>query len=351
VTDLKEITKILIKRGKARGKPVAISLFKDRVPEEYEPLDGEPCSIVYEAMDNGRKVYFNADHYDCLVGVHHAGMIPGTQAITAGEYLSKTSNFFTYEGAARVKAGGLVLPPGMVTAIGAAPLDEVPEGVDVDWIVAVTNPHNANFMVGGRMAQEGVKPTCSFGNSLCEELFATPWHIRNNMVVGGDFGGRMHNKLKQDQLFVIIPMEFVDYIPCTLVDARVDVKASRTMTKPAHSPYWAKQERLAQKKKDRQAAGKSETAAVDDTNDAEGIDDVADTGDAEVAPEVTFSMPWADDAMAIIKKVPPEMMEMIVTNSENFAEENGYKAVSRKSIDEQMKALGMDLEEMLAMVE
>ncbi len=349
MTDLKEITKMLIKRGKARGKPVAITLFEDSVPAEYEPFDGEPCAIVHEAMDNGRKVYFDANHYDCLVGMHHSGIIPGTQAITAGEYLSKTSNFFTYQGGARLKAGGLVLPRGMVKAIGAAPLDEVPDGVAVNWIVAVANPHNANFMVGGRMAQEGIKPTCSFGNSLCEELFATPWHLRNNMVIGGDFGGRMHNKLKQDQLFVLIPIEFVDYIPCTLVDARVDVKASRSMTKPAHSPYWAKQERLEQKKKERAEAGEPE-APVEEI-----AEDVADTEDAGEAPEglsdVTFSMPWADDAMAIIKKVPPEMMEMIVTNSENFAEENGYEAVSRKSIDEQMKALGMDLEEMLAMVE
>ena len=213
MTDLKETTKILKKRGKARGNPVAISLFKDSVPAEYEAVSGEPCAIVHEAMDNGRKVYFDANHYDCLVGVHHAGMVPGTQAVTAGEYLSKTSNFFTYDGAAGLKSSGLVLPQGMVKAIGAAPLDEVPEGVDVDWIVVVCNPHNANFVVSGRLAREGVKPTCSFANSLCEDLFAAPWHLRNNMVIGGDFGGRMHNKLKQDQLFVIIPMEFADYIP------------------------------------------------------------------------------------------------------------------------------------------
>jgi uncharacterized protein (DUF169 family) len=348
LTDLKEITKILIKRGKARGKPVAISLFEDSVPEGYEPLDGEPCAIVQEAMDNGRKVYFDADHYDCLVGMHHSGIIPGTQAITAGEYLSKTSNFFTYEGAARLKAGGLVLPQGMVKAIGAAPLDEVPNGVDVNWIVVVCNPHNANFVAGGRMAREGIKPTCSFGNSLCEELFAVPWHLRNNMVVGGDFGGRMHNKMKQDQLFVIIPIEFADYIPYTLVDARVNVKASRSMTKPAHSPYWVKQEQLAQKKKERAEAGEQGTVVEEDTADIEDTEDTELTGEAA---EVTFSMPWADDAMKIIKKVPPEMMEMIVGNSENFAEEKGYEEVSRKSIDEQMKALGMDLEEMLAMVE
>ena len=142
--DLKTVSDILVNKGKVRGKPVAISLFKDSIPQGYEPIASEPCTIIHYAMDEGKKVYFDAEHYDCLVGVHHAGMIPGKQEIVSGEYLSTTSSFFSYEGAARLKSGTRNLPPGMVKAIGAAPLDQVPEGVQVDWIVVVCNPHNAN---------------------------------------------------------------------------------------------------------------------------------------------------------------------------------------------------------------
>ena len=74
----------------------------------------------------------------------------------SGEYLSTTSSFFTYEGAARLKSGMVNLPPGMVKAIGAAPLDAVPEGVQVDWIVVVANPHNANQIAGCRVVQDGI---------------------------------------------------------------------------------------------------------------------------------------------------------------------------------------------------
>ena len=144
--DLKEVNTLLIKRGKVRGKPIGISLFRDEIPEGYEPIQDVPCSIVRYARDEGKKVYFDADHHDCLVGVHHAGIVPGKREIVSGEYLSLTSSFFTYDGAAKLKASTPVLPTGMVKAIGAAPLDEIPEGVKVDWIIVVCDPQHANMI-------------------------------------------------------------------------------------------------------------------------------------------------------------------------------------------------------------
>ncbi len=323
--DLKELCQILETKAKLRGKPVAISLFRDKVPAGYEPIQDTPCTIMRYAMDEGKKVYFDAEHHDCYVGVHHAGIVPGKKEIVSGDYLSKTSAFFTDEGAARLKAGTYSLPPGMVTAIGAAPLDEVPEGVQVDWIVVVGNPHVACTLGGCRLCQDGVQPYGTFGTSLCGELFSVPWYIKNVMVVGGDFGGRMHNRIKQDQLFIIIPMQFAHMISNIMCNIKVDVKASREMTKPPHSSFW--------KKKDKAAAQKEPV----EQERAEG-------------EEPEFTMPWEAEAQAMLKKVPVEMLEMIVGNSEQYAKENNYKEVSMKSIREQMEKMGMDLDEMLAMV-
>ena len=321
MVDLKALSDMMVNKAKVRGKPVAISLFRDAIPAGYEPIQDTPCAIMRYAMDEGKKVYFDADHHDCYVGVHHAGIVPGKKEIVAGDYLSKTSAFFSEEGAARLKAGTYALPPGMVKAIGAAPLDAVPEGVQVDWIVVVSNPHNACILGGCRMCQDGVQPYATFGTSLCGELFAVPWYIRNVMVVGGDFGGRMHNRIKQDQLFIIIPMEFAHMIPNILLNIKVDVKASREMTKPPHSAFW--------RKKDKSVF--SEEPAVQE-----------EAGEAPV-----FSMPWDAESQAMIKKVPVEMLEMIVGNSEQYAKENGYAEVSMKSMREQMQKLGMDLDEMM----
>jgi len=323
MTDYKALTDILITKGKVRGKPVAISLFKDSIPEGYEPIQDTPCSIIHHAMDEGRKVYFDADHHDCLVGVHHAGIVPGKQEIVNGEYLSKTSTFFTYEGAARLKSGSFVLPPGMIKAIGAAPLDEVPEGVVVDWVVAVCNPHNANNIAGCRTCKEGILPHAEIANSLCAALFATPWHVKNVVFTTGDFGGRMHNRMKQDQVFVIVPDQFLHYIPLLLNDMKVDVKESRKMTKPGHSSFW-------QEEGGEKGDKASKPAAVE-------------TGEASA---VTFTMEWDNEAREMMKKVPEGIMEMAIGNSEEFARQKGYPKVSKKSIQELMESLGMNLDDM-----
>jgi uncharacterized protein (DUF169 family) len=321
MTDLKLISELLIKKGKVRGKPVAISLFRDTIPEGYEPIDGEPCTLIRNAMDEGKKVYFDAEHHDCLVGACHAGMVPGKKEIMSGEYLSTTSSFFTYEGAARLKSGTRNLPPGMVKAIGAAPLDEVPEGVTIDWVVVVCNAHNANLISGCRVIQDGITPHGGFGSSLCGELFSTPWYEKNVVITFGDYGGRMYNRLKQDQLFVIIPIEFVDALPKLLGDFTLDAKATLAFTKPPDSKFWKKYS------KDKQKDG--------------------DTGGAGKPSAPAFTMEWDKEAREILRKVPEGIIDFVVENSESFAQNKGYARVTRNSLAEQMEEMGMDIEEML----
>jgi len=324
MTDFKTITDILIKKGKVRGKPVGISFFRDSIPEGYQPIQDTPCSIIRYAMDEGKRVYFDKDHHDCLVGVHHAGITPGNREIANGEYLSKSSSFFSFEGAARLKAGSFALPPGMVSAIGAAPLDEVPEGVTVDWVVAVCNPHNANNIACCKTCQDGILPYTEVGTSLCGALFATPWHVKNIVVTFGDFGGRMHNRIKQDQLFVIVPTVFLDYLPRLFQDMKVDVKTSRKMTKPPHSSFWQKEK----KKKEKE----EKESAMEEQADLSSI---------------SFTMEWDDEAKELMRKVPEGIVEMAVSNAEEFAREKGYKKVSKKSIQELMEKLGMNLDDMI----
>jgi len=54
---------------------VAVSLFKDRILKVTSPFRIPLCHHPL-CMDEGKKVYFDADHHDCLVGVHHASIVP-----------------------------------------------------------------------------------------------------------------------------------------------------------------------------------------------------------------------------------------------------------------------------------
>ena len=48
--DLKAISEILIKKGKVRGKPVAITLFKEPPPDDYEAINEEPIESNLKAF-------------------------------------------------------------------------------------------------------------------------------------------------------------------------------------------------------------------------------------------------------------------------------------------------------------
>ena len=58
-------------------------------------------------------------------------------------------------------------------------------------------------------------------------------------------------------------------------------------------------------------------------------------------------MEWDNEAKEMMKKVPEGIVEMAVTNAEEFAREKGYKKVSPKSIRELMEKLGMNLDDMM----
>ena len=53
------------------------------------------------------------------------------------------------------------------------------------------------------------------------------------------------------------------------------------------------------------------------------------------------------EAKELMKKVPEGIVETVVNNAEEFAKEKGYAKVSKKSIQELMETLGMNLDDMM----
>ena len=206
--DLKELSDSLA--GKVRGNPVAISLFKEEIPKPYEQKKVVPCSIVRHAMDKGEIVSFDKHHHDCTTGVYTAGVHEGTDEIRNGQYLAQNIPAYTDVGAEKIKTGEYVLPQKTVIGIGAAPLSEVPDGIFVDWIVVVCTPHWANFIGGARTVLDGTPPRGAAGSSFCSDLFATPWHDGNVVITPGDLGGRMNNRLKPEEMVVVVPNEYLE---------------------------------------------------------------------------------------------------------------------------------------------
>ena len=131
----------------------------------------------------------------------------------------------------------------------------------------------------------------------------------------------MFNRVKQDELFVVIPIAYVDNLPKLLVDIQIDTKANLGFTKPPNSKFWKKFDKDGKKNKQE--------------------------GETEQPSASAFTMEWDDEAKAILKKVPEGIVDFVVENAETFAQKMGYGEVSRKSLDEQMQEMGMDLDDML----
>ena len=315
MVDFKELSDSL--DGKVRGYPVAISLFIDEIPKLYEQKKVVPCSIVRHAMDKGEIVSFDKHHHDCTTGVYTAGVHEGTDEIRSGQYLAQNIPAYTDVGAEKIKTGEYVLPQKTVVGIGAAPLSEVPDGIFVDWIVVVCTPHWANFIGGARTVLDGTPPRGAAGSSFCSDLFATPWHDGNVVITPGDLGGRMNNRLKPEEMFVVVPNEYLESL-LNIMTSTPDARAVLEATKPEESDYWKKRDRA------KRAKEKIDQRIEEDSFDSK------------------VSMSWSEGAKAMIAKAPSGIIEMAINNVEDFARDNGIDAINEDVVIDQMKSVGMD---------
>lgn len=309
--------------GNVRGHPVGITLFSDAIPASYAARKAVPCAIVRLAMDDGEICYIDGAHHDCITGVFTAGLHEGTEEVRTGGYLAKNIPAMSALAAARGKAGRNVLPPGMLKAIGAAPLHRIPEGVAVDWIVAVCTPQWANWIASARSVIDGTPPDAAAGTSFCSELFAVPWHTDNVVMTPGDMGGRMNNKLKPEEMFVIVPVKYADSLLEIVTDSlqNIDARATLDATKPADSPYWEKRQRAADK---------------------------AQAQEAGATPLLNFTLDWDEEAEALIRATPAGIIDVAITTVEDYARDHGHDRITRGVLEAQMKSIGMDPASFLA---
>jgi uncharacterized protein (DUF169 family) len=232
--DLNYLNDILVNRMRVKRQPVAITYVKGEPPEGYESADIVACQIVRKA-EEGQRVYVDAQHHDCWVGQYHLGLNPNADAfITEGEYLTMAQGFFTEQGARCNKQQSYSLPVGTVTALAAAPLNQVPDGVPVDLLICVCNAQQAMQIAGAASVREGTFPHGELGASACSSIFAAPWHTKNSVFALGDGGGRAFNKLGMGELFVSIPRHHFRYVIELVENFRIDPKKMREVIMPSH---------------------------------------------------------------------------------------------------------------------
>ena len=306
-----------VMEGKVRGRPVAISRFLEDPPAGFNGLKVDPCQILRHAMDDGKRVYFDREHQDCLHGAYITGVHPGNEQIRSGRLLTDYIPVYEMDAAYQFNSGEYILPQGTVKGFCAAPLDDLPDNFDVEWVVLVCSPAVAALAGAARAVKDGTRPDTAAGNSFCTDLFVTPMLNDNVIVTTGDMGGRMNNKLRESELFVIVPVAWADNLVGILGDTP-DVKGIYEATRPQDSPYWERQK------------AKADRAAGSD-----------DSRRAREKYGLEVSMPWNDDALEAINKAPKFVRKMAVGNVEDFAEENGESRITLAVVKAQAESVGM----------
>lgn len=312
--------------GKIRGNPVAISLFHESIPPEYTGMKVDPCQILRHAMDDGKTVYFDRTHQDCLHGAYITGVHEGTEQIRSGRLLTDYLPAYELNAAYQFNSGRYILPQGAIVGAGAAPLDRVPPGIRIDSIVVVCTPFWAAQIAAVRSVEDGVQPSAAAGSSFCSDMFATPWYEENVVLTPGDMGGRMNNKLKPEEMFVVIPARWANNL-VKLLGGPLDVKGIYEATRPPESIYWLRK------------AKKSERAA--DLQDKASPDRESSARVAKEKYGLLISMPWDEEALATIARAPKFVRKFAVSNVEDFAEEKSYPLVTAAVVKEQAESVGM----------
>ncbi|MEM7800019.1 MAG: DUF169 domain-containing protein [Chloroflexota bacterium] len=233
--DLKYLNDILVNKMRVKRQPVAITFCADGPPAGYESASVVACAIVRLA-EEGRAVYVDVNHHDCWVGQYHLGLLDEpSEFITSGEYLTMAQGFFTEQGARCNKQQSYSLPKGTITALAAAPLDQVPDGVHVDLVVSICNSQQAMQIAGACSVREGTFPHGELGPSACSSIFAAPWHTQNSVFALGDGGGRAFNKVGQGEMFVSIPRHHFKYVIELIENFRINPKKMREVIMPSYS--------------------------------------------------------------------------------------------------------------------
>ncbi len=266
-------------------------------------------------MDDDRAVFFDREHQDCLHGAYITGVHPGNEQIRSGKLLTDYIPVYNEGAAYTFNSGEYILPQGEVDGFCAAPLDAVPDSMTPEWIVLVCTPSIAALAGAARAVKDGTRPETAAGNSFCSDLFVTPLLSENVIVTTGDMGGRMNNRLREGEMFVIIPVRWADSL-IQLLGEVPDVKGIYEATRPPESEYWVRKQNKAQ----------NADPALQEARDTYGLE---------------ISLPWDEDALREICRAPGFVRSMAVGNVETFAEEQGADRVTLALVKAQAESVGM----------
>ena len=190
---------------------VAIS-FSTEAPEGVEQIKGEMrlCQMLDIVRFDGDVFHTTSCNHKCDGGSGSCGMKEMNEKVKTGEFLCKMGLFGSNRAARRFINSNPRIEAGTVKIVSFSPLEKVT--FDPDVVVIICNAKQGMLIAEAFAYESGKRTLGMTGPPICSSIVAAPFLTGEVTYSFGDHGARNYMKIKDDEVFIGIPVELLTCI-------------------------------------------------------------------------------------------------------------------------------------------
>jgi uncharacterized protein (DUF169 family) len=206
-----ELSARMTKRLGLESFPIAISFSID-APEGVEQMRDRArlCQMLDRVRFDGKSFYTVSECHECDGGANSCGLRMMSESRKTGEFLVKLGLFGSKRAARRFLSSNPRIESGTVQVVSFSPLDKAQFEPDV--VVLVCNAKQAMQIAEASAYESGKRITGLTGPPICSAVVAAPFLTGEVIYSLGDAGARKYMKLKDEDMFIGLPVELLSGI-------------------------------------------------------------------------------------------------------------------------------------------
>ena len=194
------------------NSPIAIS-FSAEPPQGLGEMKGAMrlCQMLDTVRLDGESFYTTSKNHQCDGGATSCGLRERNERSKTGEFLYKELGLFGSKRAARrfINSNPRI-ESGTVNVISFSPLEKA--GFEPDVVVLVCNAKQGMRIAEAYAFESGERATGMTGPPICSAIVAAPFLTGEVVYSLGDNGVRRYMKIRDEEIFVGIPVELLSEI-------------------------------------------------------------------------------------------------------------------------------------------
>jgi uncharacterized protein (DUF169 family) len=192
--------------------PIAVS-FSAEPPEGLQEMKGaiRLCQMLDKVRLEGESFYTTSRNHQCDGGATSCGLRERNERSKTGEFLFKELGLFGSKRAARrFISSNPRVESGTVNVVSFSPLEKAQFEPDV--VVLICNAKQGMRIAEAFAYESGDRATGLTGPPICSSIVAAPFLTGEVVYSLGDNGVRRYTQVRDEDIFVGIPVEHLSEI-------------------------------------------------------------------------------------------------------------------------------------------